>query len=86
MNSITLSQNTLVIILGASNFPKAPNFTASKSFQASAEAMRDYFFSTEKFNLPPDNLLYLFDSDKPSTIIDEIINDFLTTRTKELAE
>ena len=74
-----LPQATLVIILGASTFPRC-RLESSPAFGASAEGIRDYFVSDDGFHLPPINLLDLFDSPKgPSEIMDDIA-DFLIAR------
>ena len=75
------SKATLVIILGASVFPKSSNrLSASAAFLNSANGLKEYFLSSEGFALPEKNLLYLFDSPSPSSQIDEQVRDFLVER------
>lgn len=68
--------NVLAIILGASEFPKTTLLPAP-SFRKSAEDFRDYLISPDFFNLPKENLLYLFDCTDPGPVIDENICKFL---------
>lgn len=75
------SKATLVIILGASEFPKAINrLSPSVAFLNSANGLKDYLLSSVGFDLPEQNLLYLFDSPDPSSQIDEKVRDFLLER------
>ncbi len=76
-------ETTLVIILGASKFPKA-RFTDSNSFRNSAEYLKDYFLAKDGFGLEKDNLLYLFDCPNPPSLLDEEIANFLKQRQFEL--
>jgi len=64
-------QTTLVILLGASEWPgAATNFPASEAFANSASGLEKYFLDRKGFNLPKENLLNLFDStSEPSQII-----------------
>lgn len=76
-------ETTLVIILGASEFPKAnARLSPSPSFERSASGIREYFVDVDGYGLPPGNLLYLFDSIEPSSHIDEKVRDFLVQRVK----
>ena len=79
-------ESTLAVILGASTFPKAANFTASEAFRESAQGLRDYLQSSDGFALPSENLAYLFDSELTSPALDEEVGSFLTRRTAQLAE
>lgn len=75
---------TLVIIIGASEWPKAPDLASSKAFNASANGLKQYFLESDLFGLPADNLLDLFDSDKAPSDIDEEISSFLEERLNTL--
>jgi tetratricopeptide (TPR) repeat protein len=72
--------NVLVVILGASEWPKAPEFKKSQAFTNSAKKLRDYFLDRKKFGLPEDNLLDLFDSDLSYDEIDETIEKWIAER------
>lgn len=79
--SLPHPHTTLVIILGASEFPKASNrLSASPAFLNSAESIRDYFSDENGFCLPKQNLLFLFDAPDPSSQLDEKVRDFLQDR------
>jgi hypothetical protein len=75
-NPASLPQSTLVVLLGASNWPKwtALNQELSESdqgsaetFAGSAERVKAYFLDGKGFNLPADNLLDLFNlADEPA--------------------
>lgn len=80
------SETTLVVILGASSFPKAPSFTSSEAFRRSAEGFRDYLLSSEGFGLPRENLLDLFDSLLSDSTLDEEVAKFLQQRTNQPKE
>lgn len=75
MISDHLPDKVLVILLGASEWTKAPNLGKSEAFSNSAQKTIDYFF--DKFGLPPDNLLNLFDSESGCDEIDESISNWL---------
>lgn len=77
--SLPHPQATLVVILGASEFPKS-SLSASDSFRRSAERFRDYLTSKEKFDLPGSNLLDLFNSNSSATDLDERVGSFLKER------
>ncbi len=71
-------ESTLVIMLGASSFPKAPTlFAPSEAFKRSADGVKSYFLSTEGFRLPKRNLLNLFNSPMSSSNLDAKIAEFL---------
>lgn len=71
-------ETTLAIILGASNFPKTDGLLfPSASFRKSAEDFRDYLLSPDHFELPEDNLLYLFDASDASSRLDEKVGEFI---------
>jgi hypothetical protein len=70
------SQSTLLVLLGASEWPKWPDLNqelserdlgSGKAFAQSAEKVKAYFLDEKSFKLPKDNLLDLFDSeDEPA--------------------
>jgi len=61
---LPVPETTLVIILGASEFPRAPQFTQSAAFRNSSTEVKTYFIDKEGFNLPPENLLDSFSTAK----------------------
>lgn len=71
---------TLVIILGASEWPDTDDFTPSVAFAHAAQRVRDYF--TDCFKVPEGNLLSLFDKTLLAQEMDTKISKFL----KENAE
>ena len=77
---LTAPQTTLLILLGASKWPRWSDLGDSTAFANSAEKVKMYFLDPQKFNLPPENLLDLFDSDASADAMDEAISDFITTR------
>src|SRR5258708_18827739 len=69
-------QTTLVILLGASQWPYDPDeFPAYKAFQAAAEQIYYYFVDT--FGIPQDHILQLFNTEISANAIDEKIYDHL---------
>ena len=79
-------QTTLVILLGASEWPYSPDFERSEAFANSAGALAEYFLDPHLFNLPRENLLNLFDSNQSPDDIDIEIGQFLDKRKSELSE
>lgn len=77
--------STLAILLGGSDFPRARSFIASLAFKKSAAGVRDYFLSEDGFRLPPENLLDLFDSTDPASILDQKITTFLEMSSTRLS-
>lgn len=78
-------ETTLVVILGASQFPNIKLFKANPAFKTSAKAFRHYLLSSNGFDLPKENLLDLFNiADSPSDV-DERIADFLKVRSQALS-
>lgn len=72
---------TLVVILGASCFPKSSSrLSDSPSFRRSAEGFRAYLLDKSGFGLPEENLLDLFDSPESIPVLDEKVGDFLKKR------
>ncbi len=65
-------QTTLVILLGASEWPRDPDdFPAHKAFQAAAEQIYRYF--VQSFGIPRGNVLQLFNTNLNANAIDERI-------------
>src|SRR2546430_17196859 len=77
-------QTTLLILLGASEWPFAPEFQGSEAFAKAARRLKAYFLNSRPFGLPPENLLDLFNSEKSADEIDVIIGQFLEQRRAEL--
>ena len=68
-------ETTLIVLLGASEWPRWPDLDASKAFSRSAKGVKQYFL--EDFHLPQANLLDLFDADHNADDIDDLIDQFL---------
>jgi hypothetical protein len=81
---LPLPQTTVVILLGASEWPNSPEFQPSEAFSNSAKDLQNYFLHSQKFNLPKKNLLNLFDSFDSPDDIDQQIGRFLEKRSAEL--
>jgi WD40 repeat protein len=79
-------QTTLVILLGANEWPYAPEFHDAEAFANSASDFRKYFLNPYAFNLPIKNLLDLFNSDLSSDDVDREIGQFLDKRISEMKE
>src|ERR671927_1338211 len=77
-------ETTLVIILGASDFPGAPQLSANEAFKNSAADFKHYLLNKDGFALPVANLLNLFDSPAPVEMQDNEIGAFLRARSKDL--
>lgn len=73
-------ETTLVVLLGASEWPRWTDLDASNAFSQSAQGVINYFLNT--FHLPQANLLNLFDADKSADDIDNIVDQFLHRRIK----
>jgi Caspase domain len=73
-------QTTLVILLGASQWPEFSEFTSSNAFANSANQLKAYLLNSYQFNLPSENLLDLFDVDKSADDIDRTMCNFLDQR------
>jgi hypothetical protein len=69
---------TIVIILGASEWPEAPDFHNSQAFKNSASKIKEYFLDI--FKLPADNLLDLFDTDFGQEEILRHIDKFISNK------
>ncbi len=77
-------QTTLVILLGASEWPKFPDFPSSRAFANSASELKNYLLDDSQFGLPSENLLDLFDTNQSANDIDEQIAEFLERRLAEM--
>ena len=73
-------QTTLLILLGASDWPLMREFQPSEAFANAARRLKDYFLDPQLFGLPAENLLDLFDADKIADELDEAIGRFLEER------
>jgi Protein kinase domain/Caspase domain len=77
-------QTTLIVMLGAYEWPRSPDFQTSKAFKNSASAISDYFLDPSAFGLPRKNLLDLFNSDLSPDAIDTTMSQFLDERISEM--
>src|SRR5215469_158484 len=77
---------TLVILLGASEWPMCLEFQSDPAFARSAVAVKNYFSDPRGFGLPWFNLLDLFDTNKSADDIDRDISDFLVQRTSQMKQ
>ena len=77
-------QTTLLILLGASEWPMFPLLPSSKAFANAAQTLKAYFLNPRGFGLPAENLLDLFDSEKYAGELDEEISQFLERRLIDL--
>jgi len=73
-------ETTLAILLGGSAWPKSPQLAASDAFAASAQDFKTYLAGGNGFNLPPTNILDLFDSPKTAPEIVEEVQNYLKQR------
>ncbi len=76
------ARTTLVIMLGASEWPYFPGVSSSLAFANAARKLRAYFL--QHFALPVENLLDLFDVEKCADDLDKAIKQFLEYRTQAL--
>ena len=81
MTDTPTPDTTFVVILGASRYPRDEKLS-NEQFLRSAMAVRQYFESPDGFALPPDNLLWLFDSPEAPSDIDGSVRDFLQLATR----
>ncbi len=79
-------QTTLVILLGASQWPEFPDFHGSQAFVHVAVDFSRYLLDQEQFGLPRENFLNLFDTDLSPDKIDLAMRYFLDRRTAELKQ
>ena len=75
---------TLVIMLGASDWPNSPGFQASQAFAHAARGFRDYVLDPQGFGLPAANLLDQFDVQASASEQLEVLGSFLEQRTQVL--
>src|SRR6266702_4391240 len=73
-------QTTLLILLGASEWPFSPEFQSSGAFANAARRVKAYFLNLRPFGLPAENLLDLFDADQSADELDVAIGQFLQQR------
>ncbi len=79
-------QSTLVILLGASQWPEFPDFHGSQAFVHVAVDFSRYLLDQEQFGLPRENFLNLFDTELSPNEIDLAMRSFLDRRTTELKQ
>ncbi len=84
MTEPSLSLTTLLVILGASQWPAYPEFASSQAFANAATSLRAYFLDPHCFGLSEMNLLDLFDSPMSADEQDERIGRFLSERQNAL--
>lgn len=76
----TMPSSTLIVILGACEWPSYPQLGSSKAFRNSAEHLIRYFMSSTFFNLPEQNILNLFNTDASASEILHAVADFINKR------
>ena len=79
-------QTTLVILLGASEWPDSPDFQGSAAFANVARDWRGYLLNPQQFGLPEENFLDLFDTEQGPEKIDRAIRHFLARRTSAMRQ
>jgi len=88
-------QSTLVVLLGASEWPNWPDLNRELSegdlgnanaFAGSADGVEKYFLDQMGFNLPEDNLLNLFNSEKEPGSQAQTLTGFLKERIASLKD
>ncbi|HEX8187339.1 MAG TPA: hypothetical protein VF586_03245, partial [Pyrinomonadaceae bacterium] len=77
---------TLAVILGASKWPRwkgeaAATLGGGRQFLSSALGFKEYLCDPRGFNLPAENLLWLFDTDAGPDDLDRELSVFLKRRT-----
>ncbi len=77
-------ETTLVILLGASEWPYSPDFSGSAAFANAARDFREYILSPDRFNLPQENFLGLFNTKLGPDKIDRKIRQFLSGRISKM--
>src|SRR6266568_3806981 len=78
------SQTTLVVQLGASEWPRFPELPSSNAFTNSARQLKAYLLNPRQFGIPTENLLDLFDADESADDMDSKVCDFLDQRIAEM--
>ncbi len=79
-------QTTLVILLGASEWPDSPEFPGSRAFANAVTGFKSYLFDQKRFGLPNENALDLFDVDDSPHVIDRRMRQFLEHRMGEMKQ
>ena len=79
-------QTTLAILLGASEWPDAPDFHGSAAFDNVARGFRAYLLNPQHFGLPEENFCDLFDTEQGPDKIDRAIRSFLDQRTSAMRQ
>jgi PQQ-like domain/Caspase domain len=79
-------QTTLVILLGASEWPEFSDFHGSQAFVHVSADFSRYILDPQQFGLPRENFLNLFDTDLSPDKIDKEIRQFLDRRTSEMKQ
>lgn len=78
MSELKISEETAVIILGASSWPKSDGrWKSHEGFYHSAYDFKDYILSEKGLSLDSNNLLFLFNDKRSASEIDEDIDKFL---------
>ncbi|MBB5338394.1 tetratricopeptide repeat protein [Tunturiibacter gelidoferens] len=77
-------KRTLLVTIGASRFPKAPELGGGSSFSRSAEALLAYFLGDDGFGLDRRNLLDLFDASHAAAQQLEEIAEFLDDKQRSV--
>jgi hypothetical protein len=73
-------QTTLLILLGASEWPLFPEFQDSKAFANAARGVKNYFLDPNGFGIPSENVFDAFNSDSSNDELDRQIGQFLEQR------
>jgi hypothetical protein len=79
----TVPSSTLIVILGAYEWPYYSQLNSSVAFRNSAEDLTNYFLSSTLFNLPRQNIIDLFNSDLSASDMLHEIADFIEKRKSE---
>lgn len=81
MDTVSDPRSTLVVVLGASEFPRS-RLKPSKAFREASESLCSYFLSG--FELPIENLFAFFDSGYDPDTLDDQLATRLTNRMQQL--
>jgi tetratricopeptide (TPR) repeat protein len=79
-------QTTLLILLGASEWPLYPEFHSSKAFANASREFKAYFLDPKRFGLSHENFLDMFNSTTSSDQQDAQIGRFIERRLAALKE
>jgi serine phosphatase RsbU (regulator of sigma subunit) len=77
---MSTDKRTLAIVIGASEFPYCPTLGGGDAFSNSAEDVHGYLHQPKGLNLPPADVLNLFDDRRPAGELLEEIDTFLIKR------